>query len=78
MIEIPDSLRSVFSAQLEERDGSYVVDIPASEIERDTLAANETYRVAILASEPSTDQKTHQEQQQSTTQDTAPTRTVLR
>ncbi|TKX72385.1 TRAM domain-containing protein [Halorubrum sp. GN11GM_10-3_MGM] len=72
MIEIPDSLRSVFSAQLEERDGSYVVDIPASEIERDTLAANETYRVAILASEPSTDQKTHQEQQQSTTQDTAP------
>ena len=73
MIEIPDSLRSVFSAQLEERDGSYVVDIPASEIEHDTLAANETYRVAILASEPSTDQKTHQEQQQSTTQDTAPT-----
>jgi len=72
MIEIPDSLRSVFSAQLEERDGSYVVDIPASEIEHDTLAANETYRVAILASEPSTD-KTQQEQQQSTTQDTAPT-----
>jgi len=60
-------------SKLEERDGSYVVDIPASEIEHDTLAANETYRVAILASESSTDQKTHQEQQQSTTQDTAPT-----
>ncbi|MGQ3330691.1 TRAM domain-containing protein [Halorubrum sp. FL23] len=73
MIEIPDSLRSVFSAQLEERDGSYVVDIPASEIEHDTLAANETYRVALLASESSTGQKAQQEQPQSAAQETTPT-----
>jgi len=73
MIEIPDSLRSVFSAQLEERDGSYVVDIPASEIEHDALAADETYRVAILASESLTGQKTHQEQHQPAVQETAPT-----
>jgi len=70
MIEIPDSLRSLFSAQLEERDGSYVVDIPANEIEHDALAAGETYRVAILASESSTGQKTQQEQHQSTVQET--------
>lgn len=73
MIEIPDSLRSVFSAQLEERDGSYVVDIPTSEIEHDALAAEEMYRVAILASESSTSQKTQQEQQQSAGQETTPT-----
>ena len=73
MIEIPDSLRSVFSAQIEERDGSYVVDIPASEIEHDALAADETYRVAILASESSTGQKAQQEQPQSAAQEPTPT-----
>ena len=73
MIEIPDSLRSLFNAQIKERDGSYVVDIPASEIEHDALAADETYRIAILASESSTEQKTQQDQHQSTPQEVAPT-----
>jgi predicted RNA-binding protein with TRAM domain len=73
MIEISDSLRSVFSAQIEERDGSYIVDVPASEIEHDALAADETYRVAILKSESSTSQKTHEEQPQSAGQEPTPT-----
>jgi len=69
MVEISDSLRSVFSAQIEERDGSYIVDVPASEIEHDALAADETYRVAILKSESSTSQKTQEEQPQSAGQE---------
>lgn len=73
MIEISDSLRSVFSAQIEERDGSYIVDVPASEIEHDAVAANETYRVAILKSESSTSQKTQEEQPQSAAQEPTPT-----
>ncbi|RLM49009.1 deoxyribonuclease, partial [Halorubrum sp. Atlit-28R] len=73
MIEISDSLRSVFSAQIEERDGSYIVDVPASEIEHDALAADETYRVAILKSESSTSQKTQEEQRQSAAQEPTPT-----
>ena len=73
MTEIPDSLRSLFSAQVEERDGSYVVDIPTSEIEHDALTADETYRVAILASESSTGQKAQQEQPQSAAQEPTPT-----
>ena len=73
MVEISDSLRSVFSAQIEERDGSYIVDVPASEIEHDALAADETYRVAILKSESSTSQKTREEQPQSTAQQPTPT-----
>ena len=73
MIEISDSLRSVFSAQIEERDGSYIVDVPASEIEHDALAADETYRVAILKSESSTSQKTQEEQPQSAAQEPTPT-----
>ncbi|PHQ46963.1 deoxyribonuclease [Halorubrum sp. C3] len=73
MIEISDSLRSLFSAQIEERDGSYIVDVPASDIEHDALAADETYRVAILKSESSTSQKTHEEQPQSAGQEPTPT-----
>ena len=73
MIEISDSLRSVFSAQIEERDGSYIVDVPASEIEHDALAADETYRVAILKSESSTSKKTQEEQPQSAGQEPTPT-----
>ncbi|MFD1635415.1 TRAM domain-containing protein (plasmid) [Haloplanus ruber] len=72
MIEISDSLRSVFSAQIEERDGSYIVDVPANEIEHDALAADETYRVAILKSESSTSKKTQEEQPQSAAQEPTP------
>ena len=73
MVEISDSLRTVFSAQIEERDGSYIVDVPASEIEHDALAADETYRVAILKSESSTSKKTQEEQPQSAAQEPTPT-----
>ena len=73
MIEISDSLRSLFSAQIEDRDGSYVVDIPASEVEHDALAADETYRIAILASESSIEQKAQQDQHYSTAHETTPT-----
>ncbi|OSO88101.1 deoxyribonuclease [Halorubrum ezzemoulense DSM 17463] len=58
---------------MEERDGSYIVDVPASEIEHDALAADETYRVAILKSESSTSKKTQEEQPQSAGQEPTPT-----
>ncbi|RLM49503.1 TRAM domain-containing protein [Halorubrum sp. Atlit-28R] len=74
MVKISDSLRSVFSAQIEERDGSYIMDVPASEVEHDALAADETYRVAILKSESSTSQRTQAEQPQSARQE--PTSTL--
>jgi len=48
MVEIPDSLRSVFSATVHERDGGYVVEIPTEEVTHDAVTAGETYRVAIL------------------------------
>ncbi|MDB2286842.1 TRAM domain-containing protein [Halorubrum ezzemoulense] len=73
MTEIPDSFRSLFSAQIEERDGSYVVDIPSNEVEHDTLAVDETYRIAILVSESSKEQKTQQDQPQSIVQEETPT-----
>jgi predicted RNA-binding protein with TRAM domain len=50
MVEIPDSLRSVFSATLRQRDGEYVVEIPSREITHDAVSPGGTYRVAIFDS----------------------------
>ena len=55
MVEIPDSLRSVFSADVHERGESHVIEIPPSEIEHETLSADETYRVAVYDAGPSTE-----------------------
>jgi predicted RNA-binding protein with TRAM domain len=48
MVEIPDSLKSLFTATVEKRDGRYVIEVPESEIEHDAARPGETYRVAIL------------------------------
>ena len=48
MVEIPDSLRSLFTATIEERDGRFVIEVPDSEIEHDAATPEGTYRVAIL------------------------------
>jgi len=52
MVEVPDSLRSVFSATVEEHDDAYVVEVPTREIEHDAIAPGETYRVAVLNAVP--------------------------
>ncbi|WP_254538685.1 TRAM domain-containing protein [Halomarina litorea] len=48
MVEIPDGLRTVFHATIEREDDQYVLEVPASEIDRDSLTAGTTYRVAVL------------------------------
>ena len=50
MVDVPDSLRAVFSATLHEEDGAYVVELPSREIDHDAVLPGETYRVAILES----------------------------
>jgi predicted RNA-binding protein with TRAM domain len=48
MVEIPDSLRSVFTATVRRVDGSYVVEVPDTEVDNDALAVGDAYRVAVL------------------------------
>ncbi|TMT78022.1 TRAM domain-containing protein [Haloterrigena sp. H1] len=69
MVEIPDSLCSLFSAPIEERNGTYVVEIPSSEVDHEALSADETYRVAILESPASTESSVQQGTQQSPSQE---------
>ncbi len=49
-MEISEELRCLFSGKVEERDGSYVVEIPEQELRLGDLQADETYRVAVLPS----------------------------
>lgn len=49
MIEIPDSLRSVFTATVREREGTYVLEVPAGEVDHGAVTPGKTYRVAVLA-----------------------------
>ena len=72
MTQISDSLRSLFSAQIEEGNGSYVVNIPATELEHDALATDKTYRIAILASDSSTERTAQQDKRQSTAKEITP------
>jgi len=51
-MDISETLKTVYSAQIEDRDGRYRILVPEREIEAGTIAADETYRVALLASPP--------------------------
>ena len=48
-MEIPDQLRSLFSAQVEYRDGDSVIEVPGREVELGDIQQGETYRVALFA-----------------------------
>jgi predicted RNA-binding protein with TRAM domain len=50
MVQIPDSLRSVFSATVDERGGKYVFEVPQGEIDHDAVEPGATYRVALFES----------------------------
>jgi predicted RNA-binding protein with TRAM domain len=47
-MELPMSLRCLFSGRVEEREGSYVVSVPDDEVDLGTIDAGEVYRVAVL------------------------------
>ncbi|QZX99262.1 TRAM domain-containing protein [Halobaculum rubrum] len=47
-MEISEDLRCVFSAEVERRDGTYVIEVPEREVELDTLHSDRVYRVALL------------------------------
>jgi predicted RNA-binding protein with TRAM domain len=48
MVEIPDRLECLFTASVEEDEGSYSIEIPRAELDVGTVSAGETYRVVVL------------------------------
>ncbi|MDX1745389.1 MAG: TRAM domain-containing protein [Halobacteriales archaeon] len=63
MVEIPDSLRSVFSATVHEQDGAYVLEVPSGDLEHEAITRGETYRVAVLDAPSTTGQATEPAEQ---------------
>src|SRR6056297_2081504 len=57
-MKISEELRCLFSGKVEERNGSYVVEVPEQELRLGELQADETYRVAILPA-PATNEATN-------------------
>lgn len=47
-MELPDSLLTVFSAEIERRNGRPIVELPERELQVGELEAGEAYRIAIL------------------------------
>lgn len=64
MVEIPSSLNSLFTASIEEDDGTYIVEVPSSEVDHEAVSVDETYRVAILESPSSVESSIQQGSQQ--------------
>jgi predicted RNA-binding protein with TRAM domain len=54
-MEISESLRTLYSETIEQRDGEYEITVPAREIESGSLETGETYRVALISSTPTTE-----------------------
>lgn len=48
-MEISDNLVCLYSGQVEERDGSYVVEVPKSEVSAGSVSTDRVYRVALLS-----------------------------
>ena len=48
-MEISEKLLCLFSADVREDDGEYVVEVPRREIETGSLEPGETYRVALVS-----------------------------
>ena len=49
-MELSEELECLFSASIEEQDGSYVIDVPERELQLGDLREGETYRVAVISS----------------------------
>ena len=48
MVQIPDSLRCLFTAEIERRDDSFVIEIPEQEIDAEAITPEEIYRVVLF------------------------------
>jgi len=47
-MEIPDQLLTVYSAEIEEHDGRYVVEVPKREVEVGGISEGRTYRTGLI------------------------------
>ncbi|MCU4799268.1 TRAM domain-containing protein [Halobacteria archaeon HArc-gm2] len=54
-MEISDNLACLYSGQVERRDGSYVIEVPETEVSVGDVAPGDVYRIALLATDEAED-----------------------
>jgi predicted RNA-binding protein with TRAM domain len=52
-VELPDQLRCLYTTELKEENGSYVIKVPNRELQQGDLQRGEMYKVALLPALPS-------------------------
>lgn len=52
-MEVPDNMLCLYNAELEEKDGSYVIEVPAREVSNGQITPGEVYQIAVLQTESS-------------------------
>lgn len=60
-IEIPDQLLSLYTAELKERNGACIIEVPSRELQHGDLQRGETYNIVLL---PGLTSKTASEREQ--------------
>lgn len=50
-MEISDQLQCLFSAEIEETDNSYIIEVPKRELQLGTLTSGNTYQIAVVSQE---------------------------
>lgn len=51
LMEISDQLQCLFSAEIEETDDSYIIEVPKQELQLGTLTSGNAYQIAVLSQE---------------------------
>jgi predicted RNA-binding protein with TRAM domain len=59
-MEISDRLYCLYSSEVEERDGEYVVDVPEQEIQLGDIEAGKSYRIALLPTQSASETGTEE------------------
>jgi len=73
-MKISDQLLCLFSGQVEERDDSYVIEVPKRELRLGDVDEGQSYRVAVLSSSTDSNEGPQQEAEAETERDAvAPT-----
>jgi predicted RNA-binding protein with TRAM domain len=60
-MKISDQLLCMFSGRVEEQDGSYVIEVPAHELQLGDINENSSYRVAMLSRSTNSKEEPKQE-----------------
>ena len=48
MVQIPDSLRTLFAADIKQHDDSFVIEVPKQEVNKGDVALDEIYQVVLF------------------------------